>query len=412
MKTAFHLVALAALLFPSLLFASTIDVTFDAALTNATDWVYNSDIKNNNTGYYVAGHSAMITSPRFDFAITSVVLKVKTTGSCTRNLIISAFNPETSATNLSQTFENIPQGEDCLEITAAWKASQKVTAIAMESNKGAQNLYFLSATISGVPIVPPPSELHAGDVGYNRFTLSWVNPEGAVSNRIDVSKVLRSEATGVTIEDFGFDEISAGGNPKDFETFRGFLPPHYEKLSGSNLYAAANSTGLLMISTGKDRGMLVHSGFDSYAGLTLCMTLKRYGNDANTMTVGWTNGGAVTNLIATIDLGNDFATEFISLSEADDGALLVFNYSGNANQHRVMIDEISFIRGYSPAGVATNFVKSVFAAGSPAKARGLSPSTEYIVTVSAFDAGGNESDFSDPLAVRTLATIPTTITLR
>ena len=401
MKTTKLPAALAALLIPSLLFASTVEVTFDAALTNETGWVYSSDIKCNGTGYYVGGHNAKISSPRLGFAVTSVVLRVKTTNSCTRNLVVSALNPETSATDLSQTFENIPQGKDRFEISAVWDASQEVTAIAVESNEGSQNLYFLSATISGVPIVPPPSELHAGDVGYNRFTLSWVNPEGAVSNRIDVFKVLRSEATGATIEDFGFDEISAGGNPKDFEHFRGSLPPHYEKLSGSKLYAAANSVGLLMISTGKDRGMLVHSGFDSYAGLTLCMTLKRYDGDANTMTVGWTNGDAATNLIATVGLGDEFATEFISLSEADDGAMLVFNYSGNVDNHRVIIDEMSFIRGYSPAHVATNFVKSVFATGSPARVGGLSPSTEYIVTVSAFDADGNESRPSDPLRVET-----------
>lgn len=412
MKTAIHPVAFAALLIPSLLSASTIDVTFDAALTNTTDWVYSEKIQRSSAGgehVYFNTLGSYVRSPVFPFRVTSVRLELSCSSATpTRHLaIVPSAGESLQSADVSAKEKREFQ-------TFAFDGSDAARSfdIVLTGSGQTGNWHLYSATISGVPIVPPPSELHAGDVGYNRFTLSWVNPEGAVSNRIDVSKVLRSEATGVTIEDFGFDEISAGGNPKDFETFRGSLPPHYEKLSGSNLYAATNSTGLLMISTGKDRGMLVHSGFASYAGLTLCMTLKRYCNDANTMTVGWTNGGATTNLIATVDLGNDFATEFISLSEADDGARLVFNYSGNADQHRVIIDEISFIRGYSPAGVATNLVKSVFAAGSPARARGLSPSTDYIVTVSAFDAEGNESDFSDPLAVRTLSTIPTRITLR
>ena len=92
MKTTKLPAALAALLAPSLLFADTVEVTFDAALTNETGWAYSSDIKCNGTGYYVGGHNAKISSPRLGFAVTSVVLRVKTTNSCTRNLVVSALN--------------------------------------------------------------------------------------------------------------------------------------------------------------------------------------------------------------------------------------------------------------------------------------------------------------------------------
>ena len=74
-----HPVAFIALLFPAILFANSTNVIFDAALTNATGWAYSDDIKKNNTGYFVAGHKARITSASFNFAVTSIVIHVRTT---------------------------------------------------------------------------------------------------------------------------------------------------------------------------------------------------------------------------------------------------------------------------------------------------------------------------------------------
>ena len=229
----------------------------------------------------------------------------------------------------------------------------------------------------------------------------WTNPENAVSNRVEVSSIQLVDSTGTTVEEFGFDKISAGGNAVNFAKFRDSLPPHYEKLSGTNLYAAANSTGLLQISTRINRGELVYSGYESYADLTLMTTLKRYSGDANTMTIGWTDGGATTNILETINLADDFTTEFIDLSSVADGAIIIFNNSGNDDYHRVIIDEIAFIRDYSPASVSTNLVKTVFATGNTSTIRGLSPYSSYIASITAFDADGNESEPSEPISFMT-----------
>lgn len=403
--------ALASLLAPSLLSAA-VGVTFDATLTNTTDWVYNSDIKNNNTGYYVAGHSAMITSPRFDFAITSVVLKVKTTGSCTRNLIISAFNPETSATNLSQTFENIPQGEDCLEISAAWKASQKVTAIAVESNKGAQNLYFLSATISGVPLIDPPDGLAAPVVKRDGFTLRWDNPDGAVSNRVEIFEIVPGkDDKGDSVEyDFSTFRNDTGNARDATDEFTNSIPA----FAGSSLIRLpANSAGMIQISKDDTKGYLVHSGFADFSGMSLTVSARiPTDSQGKTFGIGYIAADGATNEVASLPLSLDFVTNTVSLADVPQLAPIIFNTQGANSKRIVHVDYLAFSDTSACVPPATNIVASFTTTSRTGTCRGLNRGTNYLVRVSAFDAEGNESDFSDPLAVRTLSTIPTKITLR
>ena len=401
MKKTISFIAFAALLAPSPLPAETVEVTFDAALTNTTGWVYSDKILLSSDGsehIYFRSIDSYVKSQQFSFNVTSITIRLScSSANATRHLQIGP------TSDIGQQTADVAEKDKQESQTFLFDAASNMRSflISLKGSGGTGYWHVYSAAISGVPIVTPPGNLRTGEVKGTRFSLSWDNPAEAVSNRIDVATVQRSESTGQAIEVFGFDEISARGNPAAFDDFRKSLPERYAKLSGEYLYAATNSTGLLQISTGKSRGLLVHSGFDSYADLTLCMTLKRYGGDADTMTVAWTDGGAETNLMATVALSDEFNTEFIDLSKAADNARIVFNNSGNDDKHRVIIDEISFIRGYVPATVETNLVKSVFAAQSPATARGLNPNTEYIVSVSAFDAEGNGSKPSDPIKVTT-----------
>ena len=105
--------------------------------------------------------------------------------------------------------------------------------------------------------------------------------------------------------------------------------------------------------------------------------------------------------LETINLADDFTTEFIGLSSVADGAMIIFNNSGKDDNHRIIIDEIAFIRDYSPASVSTNLVKTVFTTGNAATIRGLSPNSSYVVSVSAFDEDGNESTPSEPIPFMT-----------
>ena len=108
-----------------------------------------------------------------------------------------------------------------------------------------------------------------------------------------------------------------------------------------------------------------------------------------------------TNQFAKIDMGTEFKTNTVSLASVPSYAPLVFNTEGiGINKRMVYVDYMAFT-GASAGNAATNVVATLFTAGSPMTMRRLSPSSEYIVTVSAFDADGNESRPSDPLHVET-----------
>ncbi|MBQ3808207.1 MAG: hypothetical protein II840_09665, partial [Kiritimatiellae bacterium] len=66
-------VALAALLAPAILIAETTNVTFDAALTNETGWVYSDKILSSNEGGehpYFRTIGSYIESQQFSFNVT------------------------------------------------------------------------------------------------------------------------------------------------------------------------------------------------------------------------------------------------------------------------------------------------------------------------------------------------------
>ena len=399
MKTRKHLVAFAALLSPALLFATSINVTFDTALTNTMGWTYSDDVKKNNTGYYVGGHKARITSASFNFAVTSIVLHVKTTPSCTRNLVISSYYPETSSIGLSQTFSEIQTGANDLAITAIWHPSDQVRAVSIDSTDGAQNLYFLSAIISGVPIVEVPTNLQTNEIKGTRCRLSWENPENAVSNKIEVAEVAWHEEGGSVEREYNFDEFS-NGDDKGQQTEK--ILAAYPDLEGFVLCLPTNSTGQIQLSNSGSKGVLSFPGFESCNNLYLKLLAKHYNHadEATFVSIGFVQD-KTTNDFTTVELTTELTMSFTSLTNVPPNARIVINNSGKATNHRVIIDHLAFIRDYSPASVSTNLVKTVFATGNTSTIRGLSPYSSYVVSVSAFDEDGNESKQSELISFMT-----------
>ena len=388
-------VALAALLAPAILIAETISVTFDAALTNETGWVYIGNIKPNKEGdYYINGQGATIISPCYNFAITSIVLHISTSASCNRNLIISSYDNVTSS--LSHEFTDIPKGTTS-DVTATWNISDHVRSLAITSTIGAQSLYFYSAVISGAPIIDAPTNLQADNIRGTRCGLSWTNPENAVSNRVDVSEVTRIAENSSVERKYDFNEFSNDGTTSQQTES---IVSAYPDLSGYMLCLPTNTTGQIQLSTRDDKGVLVIREFESYEGLRLELVARHYDHtkEVKTMSIGYVLDGA-TNDFASVVLASEFSPSSIPLSEVPAGAQLILNNSGNKQYHRVIIDEISFVRNFA---VSTNLVKTAFVTDSTTySVRGLCPRTEYVARITAFDAEGNESSPSEPLAVTT-----------
>ena len=397
MKKTARSVAFATILIPLILSANSTTIKFDTALTNGTEWSFNDKVGNNNSGYYLL-QDAEVATPQFGFNITSVEIRVTTTASCNRNLIIRPGDNASSDSDCA--FNTIPTGTTT-NLVATWNAASPIRSFTINSTVGGKGyLYIKSAVISGVPLIEPPTNLQSDEIKGTRSNLSWENPENAVSNKIEVAEVAWHEESGDKVIRHTFNEFSNKGDTKD-KTEN--IVEKYPDLSDSILLCyPTNSAGQIQISQESNKGILVHKGLDSYYKMSLSLRLRRYQGDNDSMSVQWIASNGSTNDLKTVSLSDNFTTEVIALSDVDPDAPLVLNALGNKTKHRIIIDEMSFIRDYSPASVSTNLVKTVFPTGSTTYcARGLSPWTEYIAKITAFDEDGNESEPSEPISFMT-----------
>ena len=390
--------ALAALLAPSLLFASTVEVTFDAALTNETGWVY-SDIATNKDGNIYFKLSSSVQSPTFSFNITSVEITL----SCT-------------STEPSRILQIIPSSGEATNAASVAKASTKETqifefdktdttrsfSIRLTGSDNTGNWYIYSAVISGVPIIDAPTNLQADDIKGTRFRLSWTNPENAVSNRIELSEIVEIETNCGSVLEYDFNDFTNNNNSaKDItDDFTNSIPA----FTGSTLIRLpAHTNGIIQISKDDTKGYLVHSGFADYSNMSMVISLRvPTDSQLKTFGVGYLSSEGTTNEFATFSMGVAFQTNTVSLADVPANASIVLNTQGTSHKRVVYVDYLAFVNTGPTTICETNLVKTAFVTDSTTySVRGLCPRTEYVARITAFDADGNESRPSDPLHVET-----------
>jgi len=422
MKMKVSSVAFAMLLAPAILIAETTNVTFDAALTNETGWVYDTGFEYVSTQKkygFKSGNNNLdqVISPAFDFAITSVVINAeKASNKTTRKMSIRATSGNTAHSAVELVDGIIPPDQVSFTITNIWDKSDAVHSFSLLTTGGSGNLYLTGAVISGVLIIDAPTNLQADDIKGTRFRLSWTNPENAASNRITVSRIIQHEAEGTTLAEYDFNEFSNGGrNPVDITSdFTNTIPA----FAGSSLiYLPTNSEDIIQISSSKQQGSLIfdfasfRDVLDEVTNVSMLVSAKKHSSD---VTGVWNleaaqfddddNTSQTTNVV----LGFEFPQSPCAIQIKDPAAcksVTLRPSDTTAGNRRILIDSIAFIRNYVTAHVETNIVRSISipANGTDAETtiRSLKPNADYLVTVTAFDAEGNESSPSEPLAVTT-----------
>lgn len=434
MKMKVSSVAFAMLLAPAILIAETTNVTFDAALTNETGWVYDTGFEYVSTQKkygFKSGNNNLdqVISPAFDFAITSVVINAeKASNKTTRKMSIRATSGNAAHNAVELVDGIIPPDQVSFTITNIWDKSDAVHSFSLLTTGGSGNLYLTSAVISGVLIIDAPTNLQADDITGTRFHLSWTNPENAASNRITVSRIIQHEAEGTTLAEYDFNEFSnGGGNPVDITSdFTNTIPA----FAGSSLiYLPTNSEDIIQISSGKQQGSLIfdfasfRDVLDEVTNVSMLVSAKKHSSD---VTGVWNleaaqfddddNTSQTTNVV----LGFEFPQSPCAIQIKDPAAcksVTLRPSDTTAGNRRILIDSIAFIRNYVTAHVETNIVRSISipANGTDAETtiRSLKPNADYLVTVTAFDAEGNESSPSEPLLVSTTGTeLPFTVRIR
>ena len=390
----------------------TLEVEFTKNLTNETEWVYTKNTRTTVDGklYISSKDGIAVMSPLFDFAITSVtVVAYHSTDNPGRRLFAVPFLGDNGSEDPNDKRELTPQNRKEQDtVVCSWDRNKHVQSIGFQMEEGSSgNIYLLSAKILGVSIPYPPENLEAARVGGKQIFIKWRNSETVAGNKVRVYKTTWCDESFETIKSYDFNAEGFQNKGNNDEITANLLIESYPDFAGSTLiYLPTNSVGQIQISNNKNRGVLKHKGFQDYGSLHVDMTVKRYFNSASneqeteTMTVGYEYPAGTTNVFATVNLEKNFKREIIPLNGFRANTPILFNASGNKTNHRVIIDEMKFIKNYSPAGERLDLVQETNTSGSRIRLSNLERNTDYVIRVAAADANGKESESAE-LRVKT-----------
>ena len=398
----------------------TLEVKFTENLTNETEWVYTDKTKTSADGklYISSKDGVSVISPTFDFAITSVtVVAYHSSDNPVRRLFavpISGKDISDGMTDLKR--EITPQnGKNQDAVSCSWNKENHIQAIKFHMEEGSSgNIYLLSAKILGVSIPYPPENLEAARVGGKQIFIKWRNSETVAGNKVRVYKASWNDESFETVKSYDFNEFSNdGASNKKVDAFTG----NYSDFAGSALiYLPTNSVGQIQISKSDEKGVLKHKGFENYDSLHVDMTLRKYfyvktteengvtttevHEDDDAMTIGYEGPEGITTDFAPVNLEKEFQRQIIPLKGFPANTPILFNATGNKTNHRVIIDEMKFIKNYSPAGERLDLVQETNTSGSKIRLSNLERNTDYVIRVAAADANGKESESAE-LRVKT-----------
>ncbi len=413
MKNIIHLVSFAALLLPALAFADSVEVQFNAALTNDTEWVYSDKILSSDDGQehvYFKSLNSYISSPEYSFNITSVVLRLSCSSiTPSRYLYVKADGLD------RQQAMDVAKKDKVEEQSFHFSAADSVRSfsLALEGNGNTGNWHVFSAEIYGAPIVEAPTSLHASNASGTRFTLRWDNCGAVASNAITIARIIDTPMSMSVLDDYAFEVFTNNGGNAQNILDDNHQMLNYAAFSGDCIYRAGNSTGVVQISSRENRGVLAYdtqklfSSEDAAEGLSLLISAKKHPTDDSGtwgLGVAITDGNASTNDVCTLDIDFDFPSHpaVVSLPTMHRGeSILMFPSDSTKSNRRILIDSMSFVRDYIPAKSDTNIVARVQTTGSTKTIRGLEPKTKYLVHITAIDGEGNESPPSEAIVVRT-----------
>lgn len=349
----------------------TLEVEFTKNLTNETEWVYTDKTKTSGDGklYISSKDGVAVISPTFDFAITSVtVVAYHSSDNPVRRLFavpISGNDISDGMTDLKR--EITPRnGKNQDAVACSWNKENHIQAIKFHMEEGSSgNIYLLSAKILGVSIPYPPENLEAARVGGKQIFIKWRNSDTVAGNKVRVYKASWNDESFETVKSYDFNAEGFQNKGKNDEITADLLIEAYPDFADSTLiYLPTNSVGQIQISKSDEKGVLKHKGFENYNSLCVDMTVRKYftskkteenggtvikeNEDDDTMTVGYEDSAGTTNVFATVNLEKDFKREIIPLNDVPANAPILFNATGNKTNHRVIIDEMKFIKIIHP----------------------------------------------------------------
>lgn len=367
--------------------------------STSTDWsVSGVEWSSLHKMNYFTKNGAYAISPTFSFAITSIVITARNTNiSKPRTLKITPLSSGTQLTENEWSLTPASSNSQLSSYTNKWDRNLKIDSFRIDVVNGDGNTHIASIELEGPMFIEPPTSFAPSNPSATRARISWKNPDNAASNSITVYEVLHTPESYTRYLSYDFAEITnTAASTSKIENFSEKFPDFF----GEEIRRPASCTGMVQISGSEshNKGFLGHHKHDPYSELTLILSAKRYNNpeEAKTMTIDWidlSSLGTVTNAITEIPLELELNDYVIPLGGvAAEKAAILLNAGGRNSKHRVIIDQIDFVKDYTPQSTVTNFIlNTTVTARESFTIKGLSASKTYFAEIKALDEQGRES---------------------
>ena len=347
-------------------------------------------------------------SPNFATVITQVTMRVKSSSpEATRFLEIT---PSDSAH--ATVHRAAPTEKDHLtEENFCWDPSEGVHGFRLQIEGAGTAGWGISALAIHTVDVATPTGLRDNPLYRDAFQASWDGVKDAKLYQVRCAQVVTTPPRYETLAEWCFSALTnTSGSTCGLEKLQGEFPGLLGDLSGTNVCMQAYESGHLQIGKGESLGMLALPCQLAGDDLTGILCAWKYPDDAKTTMPLFAVSDGQTNDLATIELTKDraeyrfrlpdgFAADCILLSSATNG-LALKNKNG-----RVRVASFAIVSGYTPISVVTN---DFVAVGTPKAERiikNLVPG-DWVWSVRAFDAKGNDSPWSAFRTVTLDATSP------
>lgn len=360
--------------------------------TNAVGWTLNKIGRYSDPVLQFNAGEDWIRSPDFGVPVLRLEFGVRCSASAGRRLVIADESTGDEVRRFALCAVGNKDEEQSFEFTPQERLSQfrlKInTDYGNTGNWGVGRIVVVTAD----PVFAPTG-IAVVRTNANYFVLAWVNGANTVSNRVDVYRVERGAGETPLIET-GFDTFSAidKKNPVDSADK---VPQIDSALSGVNIYAPTNTSGICQIGKGDELGFIRYDGISDYSNVVLRLRAKRYLGDNAETTIVSVDPAGMTNEVETIVLVADYADYEINLSSiTNEGSALLLGYYKTKSHRRVLLDSMSIVR--LSADRETQ-IDSRFISAAPGQTRfrlpfDLAPKAEYRFSVRAVNGDGIMSD--------------------
>ena len=391
-------ISAAILLFAVELNAATVDVTFNAALTNKSDWVYSDIAIDAKSMASVRKKEALIISPEFPGAITAIEIEATfSTGTTPFRIMAIAPVIDGEIQKESPLVKTLTDEEGAIAEMLEWQESDGMRqfAIFQKEQKGqTRNFNPISVKISYTS--REPTRLATGRLYRNAFEACWKNHPSVATTGIEVYREVENAESMTVLAQWDFSGLPAKNSRPVEEDF--FEQEGNLGLDGENIHYATTN-GCLQIGTSSTNGVLRIKSIPNEATVLVLRALRKSTKYGPSMPVRYQKDDSEGDVgTAELDIEpKDFV--FALPADAPGGELLLHSTTNHKKDAAVWVQSVKLVKDYVPASKDLVIAKTIPGiVGESRIVRGLATG-KYLWRIKSIYIDETESEYSEFQAV-------------